>query len=1258
MGIGAAESGLLATGYESLEHDSALSVDAACDQFERAWQRGNRPAIESFLHQANGDERTVLLRELLLLEAGYRYRAGEQPQLSEYQSRFPNLDESWLARALLPQTVAGAADSQSSAVSTGAPPAIPGFEILGERGRGGMGVVCQARDLSLGRLVALKFLAQNATRDSRRLERFRREARAASALNHPAVCTLYHFGEFAGQPYLVLEWIEGQTLRNLIRPNPDLTRLLPIARQIAEALRVAHAAGIVHRDIKPENLMIRPDGYLKVLDFGLARLMPRGSGTPPVVSVADSELGLLLGTASYMSPEQARAQTVGSASDVFSLGIVLYELSTGQHPFQTGGDVGTLASIVGHEAIAPRRLNSEIPELLNDLILRMLAKDPRDRPTAAEIEATLTDLAGGHAITRPAISAPTRRTMVGRGRERSVLQAAFDSASIGAGGVICISGEPGIGKTAVVEDFLAELSEGAREFVSATGRCSERLAGTEAYLPVLEALDSLISGRDGELTARALRRLAPSWHAQLAPPNLAADVASRSLSQERLKREFLTLLDEVSRSRTLVVFLDDVHWADAATVDLLAYVATRCHSLRLLLVLTYRPSALLLASHPFASVKLELQSSGACRELPLDFLSLAELDAYMSIAFPHHRFPPEFVTAIFDKTDGNPLFMVDLLRYLRDQGFLAAEPDGWRLAKPIPDFQRELPESVRGMIQRMADRLSDSNRQLLLAASIQGPMFDSAIVAEVLNWDEALVEDMLGVLERLHGLVRLIREREFPDRTLSLRYRFVHVLYQNALFAALPPTRKSTWSTASARAIEKRYLENSSPVAAQLALLYENARNHERAAHYFRVATENAVRLSAHRDAIALADRGLASVRALPASIERVHRELALLVSRGVALVATQGFASAEVEENYGAALDLCRQVTDAASRFPVLYGLWNLSLLRCELLRCKELAEEMFVIAQGQSDPILSLEAHNVLQQPLFHLGELNSARRHQEQAMAIYDAQAHGALTDIYSEDPGVGCLTYGAVTLWYLGYPDQSLRLSRQARGLAERLSYPFNRARALYFSAFVRLCRREGHRVEELAIELMDLCREQGFSMLTAGGRFLLGWSLAERGNLQDGIAQMQEGLSGWKSTKALSHYPYHLALLADALGRDKRLQESRETLDLAIEISTATSECFYEAELHRLRGELALREGLTELKRQEAQACFARAINLARRQSSKSLELRAASSAARHTIRTCELADGHTGLRGIYDWFTEGSDTPDLREASELLCKLA
>jgi predicted ATPase len=1248
-----------------------LLIELVHTELELRLKAGEAARVEEYLvrYPELGGDRAVTL-ELIAAEYEFRRRRERGLSLNEYLERFPHYREE-LPRHIERATVPGDVpprDTSRDATDPGrrAPAEAAGYEVLGPLGRGGMGVVYKARQLSLDRTVALKILPEECARDPVWLARFRREARTASALNHPHICTIYDTGECDGRPFLSMELIEGRTLEALVvqrRPVKELARLIGHA---ARALAAAHAAGVVHRDIKPANIMVRDDGIVKVLDFGLARRLPAGGDRGPAPGGEGTDPGTRVGTLLYMSPEQARAEPVGPASDIFSLGLVLYELATGHHPFQADSEVGILHAIVAQAPVPPARLNPEVPAPLERLIQQMLAKGPRQRPTAAEVDAALDELtntsAGRPEALRPG---PGRRPTVGRRNERAALRAAFESAAAGRGLLVCVTGEPGLGKTTLVEDFLEELAAGDRAWGLARGHCSERLAGAEAYLPFLEALDSLLQGEGGASAAQAMRLLAPTWYLQLAP--LAVDDPAlchvlreaKEASQERRKRELGVFLNEVSRQRPLVLFLDDVHWADPSSVDLLAYLGGKCAGLRLLLVLTYRPSDLLRSQHPFGPVKLELQARGVCREIALPFLSRDDLDHYLALAFPGHQFPKEFADALHARTEGNPLFMVDLLRYLRDRGVIVGDHGRWELVRSVPDLQCDLPESARSMIQRKVDQLSEADRHLLMAASVQGPEFDSAVVARVLGWEVSRVEERLDVLERVHALVRLVRAHEFPDRKLTLRYGFVHVLYQNALYAYLLPTRRAAWSGVAAQALLDHYGEKAAAAAAELALLFEAAREPARAIEYFLLAARNAVRVFAHQEAAGLARRGLALLKTLPDTPARAHQELTLLLALGVSLVATKGFAAPEVEQTYVRARALCLRAVDTSTLFPVLYGLWNVYLLRCELSRCEELAMQMFELAQGQSDSVLLLQAHNVLQQPLMHLGDFTRARRHQEQCLALYDPRQHRTLTAIYGEDPGVGCMAYGAVTLWCLGYPEQALRSAQAARRLAEELSNPFNVARALYFGAFIHLCRREQRPTQELAEALMELASEQGFALLLQGGLILRGWSLAEQGRAGEGIGKMRQGLAGWQATGALSHRPYQLALLGQALAREDQARDGFTALDEALALSAASGERFLEAELHRLRGELLLtRAEVGSPAWGAAEVSIRNALDVARRQSAKSLELRAVMSLSRMYRQQSRPADSRPLLAETYGWFTEGFDTPDLQEAKALLDEAA
>lgn len=1133
------------------------------------------------------------------------------------------------------------------------------YRTLEGLGHGGMGVVYKAQDTRLGRSVALKFLPKEYAQDSQRLERFRREAQTASALNHPHICTIYDLDEYEGQPFLAMELIQGQTLRALAaRPLPllELTRL---AGQVAAALAAAHAAGIVHRDVKPENIMVRDDGYAKVVDFGLARPLP-GSLTRPGADGADvTDPGTLLGTVRYMSPEQARGEPVGAASDLFSLGVVLYELATGRHPFAAASQVGVLHAIAVQPPVPLARLNPEIPAPLEALILQMLEKDPRLRPTAAEVAAALAEQAGtGAGLRTGPAPATAKRHTVGRAKELAELHAGFESAAAGGGLFLCVTGEPGAGKTTLVEDFFAALAAAGRTYARGRGRCSERLAGTEAYLPLLEALESLLHGDGGDAAARVMKTVAPNWYAQVVPlaaedSSLARVLAeSKAASQERLKRELSAFLQEVSRLRPLVLFFDDLHWADASTVDLLAYLGGKCAGLRMLLVLTYRPTDLALGKHPFGPVKLELQARGVCREVTLEFLTRADLDRYLTLEFPGHRFPEAFAALVHERTEGSPLFMADLLRYLRDRQVLTHDQGRWDLGQSLPDLRRELPESVRSMVQRKIDQLGEGDRRLLVAAGVQGYEFDSAVVARALARDAAEVEERLEELERVHAFVRLVREQEFPDRTLTLRYRFVHVLYQNALYGSLRPTRRTALSAAVAEAMLGYYGEKSGAVAAELALLLEAARDFARAADYFLLAAQNAVRVFANQEAVVLARRGLDLLGALPDGLERARKELTLQITLGTPLMAIKGYHAPEVERTYTRAEELCRQVGETPDLFSALWGLWLFHLSRAEIRTTRDLGEQLLGLARRVQDPGLLLQAHHALTTTYVMAGDWDRAQTHAAQSVALYDSRQHrGHALRYGGHDPCVCCQALSALCRWMRGYPDQAVRNGREALALARELSHPASLEHGRFFVGMFHQFRRDVSETRELAEALQGRAAEQGLFFYLTGGLVLGGWTLAERGHGDEGLAQIRQGVAA-SAASPLFCRVYFLALLAEVCRKAGKVEEGLAAVAEALQAVEDKGIGFYEPELPRLKGELLL-AGASG-KSAEAEACFRQAIAVARRQSAKSLELRAVMSLSRLLHNQGQQDEARRMLAGTYGWFTEGFDTADLREAKGLL----
>ncbi len=1175
--------------------------------------------------------------------------------------------------------------------------AISHYRLLSRLGTGGMGEVYLAEDPRLGRKVALKLLPASFTADADRVRRFEQEARAASALNHPNIITIHEIGECEWGRYIVMEHVTGRTLRAIANEGANASvepgSLVAWGRQIAEALGVAHEAGIIHRDVKPENIMVRDDGYVKVLDFGLARLSARTLTDAEHDTLAQTNPGTLMGTVRYMSPEQTRSETVTSASDVFALGVIFYELATGRHPFHSKTIFDAMQAIVSQAPAPPSKVNPAIPPAFEELILRMLEKESRRRPSAAEVQRALAEVQTSGAEAAPVQAtapvpvqatvpmsappfAPPPRT-VGRQRERLDLRAALAAAGAGRGQILCIAGEPGIGKTTLIESFLAELISGGSLFRVARGRCSERLAGTEAYLPWLEALDSMLRGetsgsmartmRFGESIAYTMRQAAPTWYAQVAQlaeddssaQNLMANV--KAATQERMKRELGALLEELSRWQPQILFFDDLHWADVSTIDLLSYLAGKLAGMRVLIILTYRPTDMQLARHPFLQLKPELQARGLCREVPLEFLSRGEVERYLELEFPDHRFPAELLNMIYARTDGNPLFLVDLVRYLRDRKVIAQnDRRQWELAGSLDEIERDLPESVRGMVERKIAQLRDDDRRLLVAASVQGSEFDSTVVARALQMDAAEIEERLETLERIYSFVRLIGETEFPDRTPSLRYRFIHVLYQNALYATLRPTRRSQLSQSVAGALLECWGEQSANIASRLARLFETARHYPRAAEFYLVAAERAANKLANAEAAVLARSGLEMLKPLPPSSETIQLELKLHLTLGFAYIFTQGYASPGAGESMAAAREICERIGETPELFPAIYGLWLYYTVGGRLTEARRMGEQLLRMAEQVSSAQASTQgtmmlvgANFALGLDLMWMGEQAEGHRHLEAGRALYDKRLHHAYRSLYRTEPGIACHTFTVRSLWFLGYPDQALRRLEETFEMVRSLNDPHDLAFTQTIAAGIYLFYREAEKAREMAEACLKLCDEYGLAQERQWATHWLGSALAAQGELVKGLALMRASLAAQRQMRSEISQTHYLALIVEALHKMGENAEAMTVLDEAFEVMNRTGERFFEPELYRIKGDLLLQSDQPA----DAESAFRDAVAVAECQQARSLELRAATSLAHLLARQGKREEARTRLTEIYDWFTEGFDTADLKAAKALLNEL-
>jgi predicted ATPase len=1136
------------------------------------------------------------------------------------------------------------------------------YEVVARVSAGGMGEVYRARDPLLERELVLKVLPQRTQFQSDALERFVREARAASALNHPNIVTIYAIGESDNYHFIAMELVKGRTLRQLAKDNVSATQVAEIGAQAARALAVAHEAGIVHRDIKPENVMVRDDGYVKVLDFGIAQLSSI-DGADQNDNSRLTRPGMVVGTMRYMSPEQATAAEITPASDIFSLGLVLYELAAGRHPFDASSDMAVLSSIILRDAPAPSRINPRLSREFDSVLTRMLSKNPALRPSAIEVATLLGAIAEPSSATAGTPQGSARGEIVGREIEKGALRDEFTVAASGRATMVCVSGEPGIGKTTLVEDFLTELARGPSHLI-ARGRCSERLAGAEAYLPILDALEDLLKEDPGGMIHRALEQNAPSWRKQVAPYDTGPGGSAPAASQERLKRELAAFITDVSGTSPLVLFIEDIHWADASTVDLLAYVQTRLANERLLTIITFRPSELQLAQHPFLALKLDLQTKGIARELPLAFLTENEVRALLALRFPGSAFPADLARLVHARTEGNPLFVADLAEYLKAKDVIREVDGEWCVSSSLPDLERDLPESMRSMVQRKIGQLSETDNALLVAASVQGYHFDSAVVALALGLDAADVEERLVDLERIYTFVQRRDEHEFSDGTITTRYRFVHVLYQNVLYASLSVSRRVQLSKAVGETLLKLQKGAPGPFAAELGFLFESARDADRASDFFAIAARGAAKVFANQEAAVLARRGLALLAKVDESPERQRRELALQSVLGSSLAATQGYAAPDVLTAMARARVLAEELGQQPELAPVIWGLFAYYVVSGDIPESRTIADQFLRVATAMGDPLMLVGAHIANGISLMYVGELEAARDHCAKAATYYDREKRPLYHAMYRMDPGVFLHSEQARTLWILGLPDTALKSRDIALDLGGQSPDPRSLAFAHLFAAVLHQLRREVDKTLEHSSRAIAICDEHGIAQERVWAMAIHGWALTHTGKFDEGIKELEASIGIQKSRHAELNLTYALRQLAESLNYRGSYLAAIDAAREGLKISERHGEVASKVELYRLMGESARAlaksgevEAATRTKSGSTlspEACFRAAVDLARKQGAKSFELRSSIALAQVLVERGLVNEAKSLVRNIREQFTEGFETQDLRDADSFL----
>ena len=688
-------------------------------------------------------------------------------------------------------------------------------------------------------------------------------------------------------------------------------------------------------------------------------------------------------------------------------------------------------------------------------------------------------------------------------------------------------------------------------------------------------------------------------------------------------------------------------------------MARRRDPAALLVVGTYRPVEARLHSHPLHSITQELKRQGCCDVLPLTLLSASGGASYLTMRCQHKPTPAGLSEVIHRRTHGNPLFMVSMVDDLIRQDILYEHDGFWLLQDDLDRIAASVPESIRHFIEQQLEQVDVRVQALLEAASVAGATFTAAAVAAALRHEAEVIEAQFEHLARREQFVQAWGTAEWPDGTVTARYRSLHSLYQDVLYDRISAGRRVFFHRQIGKRLETAYRARAREMSAELAVHFVRGRDAERAVRHLQAAGENALHRHAHQQALVHLSTGLDLAKALPRTPGNLRLELAIQCLQCIPLVATQGYGAPEVAHAYDRAYQLCQEVEAASDQLPMLYGLFRFYSVRSEHDTAYALACQLARLAKAAQDPLGELAAQIVQGSWAMFTGHLSQGRHHFEAAVARYDVSHRDAYILLYGEDLGIVCFAFTARVLWYLGYWDQARGYINQLLQLAEEQSEPVGLAFANTFAAWFHLCQAEWQPARAHAESAFRIAAGQGVTYWLATSRMLRGRILLEQGPAAEAIAQMEQGLSDCEASGAKLERPFWLIQIADAYGRLERPEVGLSLLEQAKAQMETTGERWYESELFRVMGGLQQAIGRDRLPSAlSPELCFHRALQIAAQQQSITLELAAAMSLSRLWQGQGRRHEAHTLLMPIYQRFTEGLETPLLQEANMLLERLS
>jgi predicted ATPase len=830
---------------------------------------------------------------------------------------------------------------------------------------------------------------------------------------------------------------------------------------------------------------------------------------------------------------------------------------------------------------------------------------------------------------RLAVAAGRLTRFVGREVELATLVERWARAQDGAGQTVVVLGEPGVGKSRLVYQFHEHLTAVPHAWLE--GGTTPYTEGTPFH-PVIALVAQGLTFATGDTMAEQLSKLESGLGALASPEGVALLAAFLGLppptplqmSPELQRRKTIDLLIQwtlsLSAAQPLVVVVEDLHWCDASTLELLGHLIAQSATARVLLLATARP---------------EFTPPWPARS-NLTTVQLPRLTTHEACDMVTALGGPELAAATRDalvaRADGVPLYVEELTKAV-------AAPGAARSVAAIP-------ATLADSLMARLDRLSAA-KEVAQRAAVLGREFGYPLLAATAGLDEAALR---------HGLTRLIDAEILFARGAppAATYTFKHALIQETAYHSLLKRTRQQLHARVAQALDERFPERVAAEPEVVARHADAAGLVATAVTYYQRAGERAQERSAHEEAITQFRKAIALVETLPAGPERDAREADVQMALGTTLGAARGYAHAETEAAYQRTRALCEAAGDSARLAWALLVLSMVYLNRGELDRSNMLTERVLAMSEETRDPSLMFRAHNNAALPKHYQGRFAASLAHCERVLALYDParerEPHG-----YGNPPDLEALGVAAFNLWYLGHADQSLGRAREAVTLARTSGVPMRLAWALFHETMVHLLRRDWRAQRERAAEVIAIGDVRGFELWRGAGRIYHGLARVMAGEGPAALAEVAEGFALAAGTSHRLGAPGSVAALADGRRAAGKYAAALGTVESGFAVATETGQHFYDAGLLHLKGELLL--DTDPASSAEAEAFFHRALDIARAQEAKSFELRAATSLARLWQRRGKLAEARALLAPVYAWFTEGFDTGDLVEAKALLAEL-